>query len=46
MEIARLFPNTKLVECVQGGALLSPEEIHNKVWELVRRIALKDVKPS
>ena len=46
MEIARLFPNTKLVECVQGGALLSPEEIHNKVWELVRRIALKDVKPN
>lgn len=46
LEIARLFPNTKLVECVKGNELLSPGEIHNKVWELVRRIALKNVKPS
>lgn len=43
-EIARLFPNTKLVECVAGNELLSPEQIHNKVWDLVRRIALKDFK--
>jgi len=46
MEIARLFPNTKLVECVKNGELLTPGEIHNKVWDLVRRIALKDVKPQ
>ncbi len=46
LEIARLFPNTKLVECISNGQLLSPQEIHNKVWDLVRRIALKDVKPS
>lgn len=45
-EIARLFPNTKLVECVTENKLLTPQEVHNKVWDLVRRIALKDVKPS
>lgn len=44
MEIAKLFPNTKLVECTSAGELLSPQEVHNKVWELVRRIALKDFK--
>lgn len=41
IEISKLFPNTKLVECVNHGKLLAPEEVHNKVWELVRRIALK-----
>lgn len=46
LEISRLFPNTKLVECVQAGKLLSPNEVHTKVWELVRRIALKDINPS
>ncbi len=54
LEIARLFPNTKLVECVTKSeqakydvpCVLSPQEVHNKVWELVRRIALKDLKPN
>lgn len=46
LEIARLFPNTKLVECLQHGKLLTPAEVNNKVWELVRRIALKDIKPQ
>lgn len=46
MEIAKLFPNTKLVECVQEEQLLTKEEVHNKVWALVRRIALKDIKPQ
>ncbi len=46
LEIAKLFPNTKLVECVGGGRLLSPDEIHNKVWELARRIALKNFNPK
>jgi dTMP kinase len=41
LEIAKLFPNTKLVECVKNGQLLTPAEIHNQVWELVRRIVLK-----
>ncbi|HYV33874.1 MAG TPA: dTMP kinase [Candidatus Limnocylindria bacterium] len=44
LEIAKLFPNTKLVECVSKGKLLSPSDIHNKVWDLVRRIALKNNK--
>jgi dTMP kinase len=43
-EIAELFPNTRLIECVENGQLLSPNEIHAKVWELVRRIALKDLE--
>ncbi len=43
-QIAKLFPNTKLVECVERGELLPPEAVHNKVWELARRIALKDFK--
>lgn len=46
LEIIQLFPNTKLVECAEGGRLLSPEEIHNKVWELARRIALINFKPE
>lgn len=45
-EISKLFPNTKLVQCVAGNELLSPRDIHNKVWDLVRRIALKDIKPQ
>jgi len=46
LQIAKLFPNTKLVECAPQGKLMAPQEVHNKVWELVRRIALKDVKPT
>lgn len=42
MEIAQLFPNTKLVECFENGKLLSPSEIHAKVWELVRRLVIKN----
>lgn len=44
LQLAQLFPNTKLVECVEGKNILPPQEVHNKVWELVRRIALKDIK--
>jgi len=40
LQISELFPNTKLVECVEKGILLRPEEIHNKVWNVVRRLAL------
>lgn len=42
LEIAELFPNTKLVECYENNRLLSPQEVHAKVWELVRRIVLKN----
>lgn len=45
LQIAGLFPNTKLVECMDGERLMNPQEVHNKVWELVRRIALKGVVP-
>jgi len=44
-EIAKMFPNTKLVECSVNGQWLTPEQIHNKVWDLVRRIVLKDLNP-
>jgi dTMP kinase len=46
LEISKIFPNTKLVECMNGNKLMSPAQIHNKIWELVRRIALKDVQPK
>lgn len=46
IEIAKLFPNTKMVECMVKGKLLDPKQIHNKVWELVRRIALRNVSPQ
>lgn len=54
LEIAKLFPNTRLVECAirnpQSKAdiscILTPQEVHNKVWELARRIALKGIKPQ
>ncbi len=40
MQIAELFPNTRLVECFENKELLSPQQVHNKVWNLVRRIVL------
>lgn len=46
LEIAELFPNTRLIECVENGELLTPQQIQTKVWELVRRIALKDIEPK
>lgn len=46
LEIAELFPNTRLVECFENGRLLTPKEVHAKVWELVRRITLKDIEPE
>lgn len=42
LEIASLFPNTRLVECADNGEMLTPTEVHNQIWEYVRRIALKD----
>lgn len=41
IQITELFPNTKLVECVEEGKLLPPEAVHNKVWNYVRRLVLK-----
>jgi dTMP kinase len=42
LQIAKLFPNTKLLECVEAGQIQSPQRIRNLIWQLVRRIALKD----
>lgn len=41
IQIAELFPNTKLVECFENKKLLTPDQVQNKIWTLVRRIALK-----
>ena len=35
--ITRLFPEYTLIECVEGGNLLSVEEIQKKVWQFVER---------
>ncbi len=40
LEIAELFPNTKLVECMDGNKLLSIDQIQNKIWTLVYRLVL------
>ncbi len=36
VEMARSFPGFALVECVENGRLLSVDEIHEKVWAVVR----------
>jgi dTMP kinase len=36
LEIARTFPGFTLIECVENGRLLAPEEVHAKVWAAVR----------
>jgi dTMP kinase len=39
VEIADIFPEDfKLVECVEGGRLLSIDEVHEKVWRIVSRL--------
>ncbi len=43
LQIAELFPNTKIVECMEDKNLLPVDLVHNQIWELVRRIALKDL---
>ncbi len=40
MQITELFPNTKLVECVEDSTLLTPDQVHSKIWTLVRRLVL------
>ncbi len=38
LEMAQLFPNDfVLVECTENGKLLSIEEIHEKVWAIVKK---------
>jgi dTMP kinase len=39
LEIAKLFPkNFVLVECVEKGRLLSIDEIHEKIWKIVKKV--------
>ena len=39
LEIAELFPeNFVVVECVENGKLLSVDEIHEKVWAVVKKV--------
>lgn len=41
LEIVKLFPKDfYLVECVESGKLLSIEEIHEKVWKIVKQVLL------
>ncbi len=35
LEMARMFPNYKLIECVQDGKLLPVEQIHKLIWQQV-----------
>nr|AIA10683.1 thymidylate kinase [uncultured bacterium] len=46
LEIATLFPNTKLVDYGRAEASLSSQQVHAKIWELVRRIILKGLPPT
>lgn len=33
------FPKEfKIIECIKGGKLLSPEVIHQKIWKIIKRI--------
>ena len=38
LDIARTLPNTTLIECVEHQRLLTPEEIHEKIWKHVQEI--------
>lgn len=38
LDLVKTFPRDfKLVECLEGGRLLTPEAIHNKVWRLIEK---------
>lgn len=36
LEIAKLFPEFKLIECVKSGKLLPVEEIQQRIWDYLR----------
>jgi len=38
LEIVNIFENFKLIECVENGEYLSPEKIHEKVWQIINPI--------
>lgn len=37
LEIAGRFPNFFLIECVENNQILTPEEIHKKIWDLIKQ---------
>ncbi len=38
LEIARVHPNTTLVECMDGRRLMTVNEVHERVWRIVEKI--------
>lgn len=38
LEIAKLFPKVKVLECVEQKQLLSPELVHEKIWKEVSKV--------
>ncbi len=41
LEAGKLLPNTKIISCERAGLLKPDTDVHNEIWNLVRRIALK-----
>ena len=37
LELSRILPNAKLIECAPDGTLLTPETIHKKIWAIVEK---------
>lgn len=38
LEMTKLFPNFKLIECIENSEYLKPEQIHEKIWNLITPI--------
>jgi dTMP kinase len=36
LEMVNLFPNFRVVECVEKGELLSPAAVHEKIWQTIQ----------
>ncbi len=40
LDMTNQFETFQLIECVEGGTLLSPADIHERVWALVRPLVI------
>lgn len=38
LEIAKTLPRTTLIECEEKNRILRPEEIHRKIWTIVKKL--------
>ncbi|MFA5954579.1 MAG: deoxynucleoside kinase [Patescibacteria group bacterium] len=38
LEIVRRFPKFLLIECMRKGSMLTPEEVHEKIWSNLRNV--------